>query len=283
MLFQHRDLDAGARQQKPQHHAGRAAADDAAPNRAASCFAHGGCFPTARTRNALKSAFAAAPATGLIFAMQKSLFWPTCFAIGAFLVLAGLGTWQLERLGWKEGLIAERAAGLRAAPARLPQTLSADLDFHRVRIGGHFLPGQLHLHALHPDGKPDFHQIAAFASDDGRTILIDRGFAKDANPAGEMEVSGLLRVPPATKPSFVPLNRPDTNEWFFFDLAAMARAAGAGAALPLYLDTDPQAAEIALDLPNNHLQYAITWYALAAGLVAVYILLIRRHRRGDAI
>ena len=212
----------------------------------------------------------------------KSLFWPTCFTIGAFAILACLGSWQLERLGWKEGLIAERAAALQAAPEPLPVTLSPALDFHRVRLRGHFLPQRLHLHALHPDGKPGFHQFAPFVSDGGRLILVDRGFAEGANPAGEIEVTGLLRAPPAAKPWFVPLNQPAGNEWFFVDLAAMAQAAGVGPVLPLYLDTDPQAAAIAVDLPNNHLQYAITWYALAGGLVAVYILLVRRHRRGEA-
>jgi len=123
--------------------------------------------------------------------------------------------------------------------------------------------------------------LTPFASDDGRLILVDRGFAADGNPSGETEIIGLLRRPPAAKPWFVPANQPTDNEWFSVDLAAMARAADAGPVLPFYLDTDPAAARLALDLPNNHLQYAITWYALAAGLVAVYIVFLRRHRRGE--
>jgi len=98
-------------------------------------------------------------------------------------------------------------------------------------------------------------------------------------------VTGLLRVPPDKKPSFfLPDNRPDLNLWFWVDLPAMARADGIGEPAPFYIDADktpnpggwPKGGVTRLDLPNDHLQYAITWFALAIALVVIYVLYHRR-------
>lgn len=233
---------------------------------------------------------------------RKSLAGPTVFTLCGLVLLLGLGTWQVQRLHWKEGLIAERAAAVSGVPAVLPKTLAdaRDLEFHRVRAAGHFLNDrELHLHATTAAGEVGYHVVTPLALDDGGMVLVDRGFVPErllapttraeANSSSAVTVTGLLRLAPDGKPSwFTPDNRPDRNEWFYVDIAAMARAAGVAGALPFYLDADatpnpggyPRGGQTDLDLPNNHLQYAITWYALAGALVIVYIRLVRR-RRGE--
>ena len=234
---------------------------------------------------------------------QRSLLWPTIWAALCLLLLLGLGTWQVERLHWKEGLIAERNAALGAAPMPLPKALDAAraLEFHPVRADGEFLNDhELFLNAQSFSGAVGFHIVTPFRLDDGSIILIDRGFAPTDRKepatraageiAGPTAVTGLLRLP--EPPGwFTPANEPQKNSWFSIDLPAMARAAGIGGALPFYyIDADktpvpggwPQGGQTITDLPNNHLQYAITWYALAAALIAIYIRFALRRRRSSS-
>src|SRR4029077_7133656 len=100
-------------------------------------------------------------------------------------------------------------------------------------------------------------------------------------PAGIVHIAGLLRVPPEKKPTFfLPDNRPDLNLWFWLDLPAMAKAAGVPDAAPFYIDAAktanpggwPKGGVTRLELPNDHLQYAITWYALAVALIVIFVL-----------
>jgi surfeit locus 1 family protein len=229
---------------------------------------------------------------------RRSLLWPTIWSALGLLLLLGLGTWQVQRLHWKEGLIAERNAALAAAPVPLPKSLEAAraLEFHPVRAEGEFLNDrELYLNAQSLSGAPGFHVITPFRLADGGIVLIDRGFvpterrAPQSRSAGEIAdstaVTGLLRLP--EPPGwFTPANEPQKNSWFSIDIAAMAQAAGTGSALPFYIDADktpnpggwPQGGQTITDLPNNHLQYALTWYALAAALVVVYIRFAQRRR-----
>jgi surfeit locus 1 family protein len=231
---------------------------------------------------------------------QKSFLAPTLFTIFGVVLLLGLGTWQVQRLHWKEGLIAERAAAMAAAPVDLPRTLAAAqaLAFRPVRATGTFRHArELYLHATAENGAAGYHIVTPLALARGGTVLVDRGFVPEerkspatrpaGNAEGPREVTGIVHLPPDGKSSwFVPDNRPERNEWFWLDLPAMAEAAGVSDALPFLVDADatpnpgglPRGGQTIIDLPNNHLQYAITWYALAGCLVVVYILLARRRR-----
>jgi surfeit locus 1 family protein len=222
---------------------------------------------------------------------RRSLLSPTVGAAFGLAVLLSLGTWQVERLRWKEGLIAARQAAIHAPPVPVPRNLDAaqGLDFHPVRAQGQFLDRVFPVLATGPGGA-GHHFIVPLRLADGAILLVDRGFVPDGRdaptPEGEVAVTGLLRLPPAGRPGwFVPDNRPARNEWFYLDIPAMAAAAGLSPVLPFSVDADatrnpggyPIGGQSPVDLPNNHLQYAITWYALALGLVGVYILLVRRH------
>lgn len=236
---------------------------------------------------------------------ERSLFWPIAVSVGAFLVLIGLGTWQVQRLFWKEGLIAERQAAVTAPPIALPRSLAEarGLEFHRVAAKGRFLNDrELDLGATDDDGHPGYQVITPLLLDDGAVLLVNRGFVPEAKRApasraqgelaGEVTVTGLLRLAPEEKPHwFLPDNNPAKNYWFYVDIPAMAAAAQQEHVLPFYMDADatpvpgglPRGGQTRLDLPNNHLQYAITWYALAAGLAVIAVLRIRQRRtEGDA-
>lgn len=231
---------------------------------------------------------------------RKSLLAPTLFTLFGMILLLGLGTWQLQRLKWKEGLIAARAAAMTGTPAPLPATLAAAraLVYHRVRADGRFLnERELYLHAIAADGAAGYHIVTPLALDGGGGVLVDRGFVPEdmkspsrraaANAPGERSVTGVLRLPEG-RGWFVPDNDPVRNEWFFIDLPAMAAAAHIGSVLPFYIEADatpnpgfyPIGGQTLIDLPNHHLQYAITWYALAAALVVFYVMIVRRHRGG---
>lgn len=231
---------------------------------------------------------------------KKSLFWPSFWALLAFILLLGLGTWQVERLGWKERLIAERHAAVTAPPAALPTTLAEaqGLEYHHVAATGTFLNDhELFLGATDRDGHAGYHVITPLRLADGAVLLVDRGFIPENRKkpasraqgelAGTVTVTGLVRLAPSAKPAwFLPDNSVERNYWIWVDIPAMAKAARLERVLPFYIDADatpnpgglPIGGQTRLELPNNHLQYAITWYALAAALVVIYIIFARRRR-----
>lgn len=214
---------------------------------------------------------------------RKSLVIPTLFTLCGMLVLIGLGTWQLERRQWKEGLIAAREAAMSTATAPLPADLAAAraLEYRRVTAAGRFLGDRaLYLHATSAAGALGWHVLTPMVLEDGAMLLVQSGFMPTratADMTGIRSVTGVLRLPPERRGWFVPDDRPDRNEWFAIDLSAMAAAAKLEHLLPFYVDAS---GEKLPDLPNDHLQYAVTWYALAAALLVIYILVVRR-RRGE--
>ena len=216
----------------------------------------------------------------------------------AVLILLGLGVWQVQRLHWKEGLIAQRDAAVTAPPIAPPRSLDEawGLEFHRIVAEGVFRNDkELYLAASSDSGAAGYQVVTPLVMSDGRTMFVNRGFVplELKNPAkraagqldGTQRVAGLLRLVPPTKPSFfLPDNRPDLNLWFWVDLPAMAKAAGTADPVPFYVDADntpnpggwPKGGITRLDLPNDHLQYAITWFSLAVALIVIYVLYHRR-------
>jgi len=224
---------------------------------------------------------------------------PTLFTIPALLILVGLGSWQVQRLHWKEGLIAQRDWMVAAPPIAPPQTLAEaeQNQFRHVADDGVLLNDkEIFLAAASEGGGSGYQVLTPLQEPDGRIIFVNRGFIplelKDpvkraaGEPSGAVHIAGLLRVPPAEKPTFfLPNNRPDLDLWFWVDLPAMANAAGVGDAAPFYIDADkapnpggwPKGGVTNLELPNDHLQYAITWFSLAIALVVIYVLYHRKN------
>lgn len=190
--------------------------------------------------------------------------WPTLIALPAFAALLGLGFWQLERLEWKTALIAEREAALARPPAPLPPNddISADWDFRPVLVRGRFLHDKAQRFGPRLD-RPEI--LTPLVRAEGGAILVNRGAAPGGEPAGEVELGGVLRYSRAPG-FFAPEHGADTPLWLWYDIAGLERRLG--------LDLAPAVLELerppGVGLTNNHLQYALTWFALAAGLAAVY-------------
>src|SRR5439155_18208796 len=116
-----------------------------------------------------------------------------------------------------------------------------------------------------------------------RVIFVDRGFIPTgapppAAPEGRVRVEGLLRVAPETKPGrFTPDNRPAARDWYWIDLRALAAAQNLKDVAPFYLDLDATRPP----LPNDHLQYAVTWFSLAAAALVIYVVFERSTAKGS--
>ncbi|MGE7371106.1 SURF1 family protein [Neorhizobium sp. NPDC001467] len=224
-------------------------------------------------------------------------------------VLVSLGAWQVERLQWKEGLIAKITERRDAAPVPLSAIEAAgkrgeDIEFRRVEISGTFdHAGERHFFATH-QGQPGFYVYTPLTLDDGRTLFVNRGFVpyemkeaarrEQGQVAGVVSLTGYARQKLAAKPSsLVPDNDLAKNIFYWKDIAAMTASAGLDAArvLPFFVDADattknpggfPVGGVTQFDLPNNHLQYALTWYGLALALLGVVAGLWLKRRRHPA-
>lgn len=220
------------------------------------------------------------------------LAWP------ALAVLVGLGVWQTQRLEWKTALIATIEARRAAPPAAYPSASDpqrrAAWEFTRVALSGRFRhEAEMRVLAQTHAGRAGVRLVTPLDLDDGRTALVDRGWAPDRGapverPEGPATLEGLLRGPPAGNP-FRPENRPQDGVWHWVDPAAMARAAGlppravyVQAVGPADAQRYPIPGGAALELRNDHLHYALTWFGLAAALLAVMVAFRRRARRRGA-
>jgi surfeit locus 1 family protein len=211
-------------------------------------------------------------------------------------LLIGLGVWQLQRLQWKEGLIARVEARTKSKPITFERAIALarvgqDLSYTPVTVEGRYHHKlERYLYALSPEGKPGWHVITPLETVKGTMVLVDRGFVPEAlrDPAtrkqGEVQdvvtVTGLVRNSEAPN-LFVPDNEPDKNQWFSRDLPTMAQSMFPGGTVqvaPFFLEAEasdvpggwPQGGQTRVTFPNNHLQYAITWFGLAVCLLAVY-------------
>ena len=234
---------------------------------------------------------------------------PTIFALVGIAILCGLGVWQLDRKVWKENLIAALTERLAREPANLaPRDRWGSLtptreEFARVGFPAEFLPGQEALvysagSALRPDVQgPGYWVFSPARLAGGSLIIVNRGFVpldrkdpasrSDGEPRGSVDVVGFVRWP-ETRGLFTPDDDPQNNVWYLRDTKAIAAAKKWDSAAPFYIDEEspvppgglPKPAKLQVNLPDNHLQYAITWFGLALALAGVYLAwLVRRLRR----
>jgi surfeit locus 1 family protein len=222
-------------------------------------------------------------------------------ALFAFVVLIALGTWQLQRKAWKEGLIATLTERLGVAAQVIPPAAAwATLDrardeYRRVRFTATFDNTREALvfaapSAFRPDvAGPGYWVFTPARLTDGSVVMVDRGFVPNARrdpntrSAGQisqpLEITGALRWPDE-RHWFTPADDPARNLWFTRDPAAMAaaKAIDPKTVAPFYVEQEapmppdglPQPGRLVVALPDNHLQYALTWYGLAAVLLAVF-------------
>lgn len=228
----------------------------------------------------------------------RPMLVPTLFVVPGLALLIGLGVWQIARLHQKETLIAAVQAGFNSAPQPLNELLAggaAHAEWHHVRVSGRFLNDkEQYLFAQGPMGATGVQVVTPFVQPDSGIILVDRGFVPDSlrDPAqrlqgqiaGLVSLTGVLRLPEKPGP-FTPAPDLKTRLWFVRDVPAIAKAAGVSV-LPVLIDADatpnpggwPLGGQTRIDIPNDHLQYAVTWFALALALLGVYF--VYHHSRG---
>ncbi len=238
---------------------------------------------------------------------RKSLVAPVLFMLVVGAILVSLGVWQLHRLAWKETLIAEIATRSKAPPQPLPEPAEwnrlapADYAYRHVEFAGRYDNDKEAL-VFYGGGPhelgPGYLVLTPLRLDSGATVIVNRGFvpaelaAKSARAAGEIEgeahVTGLMR-PPQTRNLFTPADEPDNGIYFTRDPAAIATHFGLAQTAPFVVDADdtrvpggwPEGGTTEIDIPNNHLSYALTWFGLAVGLLAVFIAYLRAHWYGE--
>jgi surfeit locus 1 family protein len=219
----------------------------------------------------------------------------------ATVVLLGLGLWQLQRLASKSELIAraERQASAPALPPPAGPLEAAALDFARLEVHGSYLPGgAVALGLLTRDGRAGSRLLAPFRLEDGRLLLVDRGFVPEPLlaealaaelPAGPRTLEGVARAGVAGRSWLAPEPDLALPRWYEADLAAIGRHRGL-ALEPLLLVLErpepgggpfPAPRPLPVDLPNPHLGYALTWLGLAGVLLVFYILMGRRRAQEE--
>jgi len=228
------------------------------------------------------------------------VFEATVFAFVGVAILVGLGVWQLDRKVWKENLIATLDTRLARAPEDLPpraswpRLLPDGNEYTRVTFPAEFLTGEEALvytagSAFRPDVQgPGYWVFAPARLAGGSIVLVDRGFVPldrkepttraQGAPVGSVEIVGVMRWP-ETRGLFTPDDDPKTNVWYLRDPKAMAVAKKWDAAAPFYIEQEspvppgglPKPGKLAVTLPDDHLQYALTWFGLALGLAGVYV------------
>jgi surfeit locus 1 family protein len=231
--------------------------------------------------------------------------WPVLIAaLAGTVILLWLGVWQVQRLQWKEALLAQLDANAAAAPIDLATAVKQaeegrDMEFVRVSFPARFRhDGWMKMISTYERGQ-GWTIITPADTPDGWTVIVDRGRIPGQlvdsfdRPEGEVILDGVLRAHRSGKAYFDPDNDAAANMWYWWDVPAMLAAGGApGGAKPFPFVVQllpasgtggfPKPEEPKAKLANNHLGYAITWFGLAATLIGVagfYVYDLRKRRR----
>ena len=222
--------------------------------------------------------------------MTSRKFKPTVKASVTAVILVGfmvgLAVWQLQRLQWKTDLLAEMDAHMAAPPVPMPETLGdkKDWEYRRVTLAGAY--DYAHEFLIQPrtlDGRIGYHMVVPFKRASGGTVLVNRGwiadeFLKSADrPRGIQQIEGILQYP--EKSTFTPDNMPAKNGWFWIDTNALGTAAGVTGVAPAVVvianktpGVYPTGGKLRIEIPNDHKQYAIFWFSMAAVLAFIWFL-----------
>lgn len=224
----------------------------------------------------------------------RTLLVPAICTVLVGAVLVGLGVWQLKRLAWKEGLIAQIDERAKAAPQALPPSSTwprlkpADYEYRHVRVDGVFANDKETLVFRGTEDGPGYLVVTPLRLPDGDTVLVNRGFVPvdlkdhEERAAGDLKgpvhLSGLMRSP-ESRNIFTPPDDPAKGVFFTRDPTNIAAHLRLADAAPFTIDADsapvpggwPRGGMTQLTLPNNHLSYALTWFGLALGLLGVFL------------
>ncbi|MEH6402268.1 MAG: SURF1 family protein [Sneathiella sp.] len=219
--------------------------------------------------------------------------WPTVMTVPVVGIMLALCIWQLDRYSWKVDLVDRLTEQLAAAPTELPVG-PFDLDewgYRRVILTGTFQHDkEIHLFAHAVKGRKGFQIITPFIRSDNKgAVLVNRGWVpeekktagsrKEGLAQGIVTISGVIRKPWEKAYSFLPASDAAANVWLYGELSEMAEHVGLDVS-PTFVELDdapvaggwPLGGQTRVSVPNNHIEYFITWLGLAGAMAFIYVL-----------
>ncbi|MFT4014381.1 MAG: SURF1 family protein [Paracoccus sp. (in: a-proteobacteria)] len=220
--------------------------------------------------------------------MRRYLF-PLILGVLGCAILVSLGVWQLQRMGWKEAILDDIQSRIDGAPVPLPPQVDPAMKYMPVTVSGTTTGTEIDVLSGMRESGGGYQVVSGFVTDDGRRILVDRGFVdqdhkRDPRPPVRLQVLGNLHWP-QEKGSATPAPNLDQNIWFARDVPAMAGALGTQPVLVVAAEVagDAQGVQpipVAIEgIPNNHLSYAAQWFMIAAAWAGMTVALIWRIRQ----
>jgi surfeit locus 1 family protein len=239
---------------------------------------------------------------------SAGLVGPFLMTLVGLAILLSLGAWQLQRKAWKEDLVTKLDARAAAPAVSLNEAVQRfrageDIEYLRVTVGGRYRHDlERYYYAPDPEQGSGVNVYTPMeTAGDGAVVFVNRGFVPDALKdrskradglvAGAVEVTGLVRNVGARQ-RFVPENDVKANLWYWRDLSAMLASAFGNAErphIPFFVDAEasssppgylPKGGATLAKLTNRHLEYAITWFGLAATLASIFVIFARARMRG---
>ncbi len=231
---------------------------------------------------------------------RATLVFVALVALAGIVGFARLGVWQVERLFWKKALIERVEARIHAPAIAAPGPAGwadiAEAEYTRVSLTGHFLHEREALVQAVTERGAGSWVLTPLVTDSGFTVLVNRGFVPperrerasraQALPEGTVTVTGLLRL---SEPGggFLRANAPAEDRWHSRDVAAIAAARSLSPVAPYFVDADatpnpggfPVGGLTVVRFSDNHLVYAVTWFALAAMVAAALAFVLRHEAR----
>ena len=211
---------------------------------------------------------------------MKKLFLFNIFVFLFITLFCSLGTWQLYRLQWKQDLINQIREGLKSSPIKYSHNIKK--NYQRVVLEGKYdFKNQIYLYSLNNKGQPGFDVITPFETIYKENVLVNRGWIKkqfknnpDINSLSK-NIIGMLRVA-NRKNIFTPNNDLNKNIWFSLNIEEIQEITGKKFNnFIVYLEDQnlnvPKPKKITIDVPNNHLKYAITWYSISISILFYYL------------
>ena len=203
------------------------------------------------------------------------------FVLSVITLFCALGTWQLVRLQWKNNLIDQISEGLKSSPIKYSDKVK--VNYQRVVIEGKYnFEKQIYLYSLNDKGQPGYDVITPFEGLSSENVLVNRGWIKsnlknsdiiNKTTDNKIQVLILRNIKPNI---FKPENDTEKNIWFSINLEQIKKVTDKNFSnYILYLEDQkiniPKPKKITIDLPNNHLKYAITWYSISISIFAYFL------------
>lgn len=219
---------------------------------------------------------------------MKRVLFVIFFGLAGTAVLLGLGKWQLDRLVWKQAILSEIDSKIVAHPVDIPlQPTILNDRYLPVEAKGQLQPTTIRVLVSRKRIGAGYRLISAFETD-GRRVLVDRGFIKIDAPLPpltkkDVSVLGNLHWPDEID-SYTPPPDREKNIWFARDVEALSKELGTLPILIVASNVSPSEKAVSplpIDssgIPNDHLQYAITWFSLAVVWITMSAVFLRRTR-----